>query len=290
MHTTHRYLQAEHLRKITIFSSLNDTELARILNAPENSIEEYKNKDVIFHEEEIGDCMYIILEGSVDIFVKGSLDYRDATIATLRAGDYFGENAVLIGDSVRRTASARAESPVKVFRIVKKPVLKAINKGTGIHEITARFPPDEVRDTIMKIPVFKSLKYDELLDIRDWASIENYGEGDFIINQGTPTDDMYIIIEGYVELSVLNNEGKSVFFETRKAVDYLGVTPLLPGQSGKYNLSVKSCCKSRVIKIPKEYFMAVLNRDKKIAHYLKEIYIVKKMKLDRILHGNHREI
>jgi CRP-like cAMP-binding protein len=289
MDTPHKYLQPDYLRKITIFSSLNDADLEIIINAPENGIEEYKNKDVIFHEEEIGNCMYIILEGSVDVFIKGSLDYRDATIATLRAGDYFGESAVLTGGEIRRNASVRAESPSKIFRIDKKHILNAINKIPGNTEISARFPPDEVRDIIMEMPMFSSLNYDELLNINDWTSIESYKENDFIFRQGEPADNMFIILEGFVEMLALNNDEKYVFFETRKPVDYIGVTPLLPGQDDKYKFSVKTCSETRVIKIPKDFFKQLLNRDIKLAKHLKNIHIVKKMKLGKIMSGNNQE-
>jgi len=289
MDIPHKYLQPEYLRKITIFSSLNDADLDKILTAPENGIEKYKSKEVIFHEEELGNCMYIILEGSVDVFVKGALDYRDATIATLREGDYFGENAVLTGGEVRRNASVRTESPTNIFRIDKKHILNAINRTPGNTEITARFPPDEVRENIMEMPMFSSLNYDELLNIRDWTSIETCEENDFIFKQGEPAEYMYIILEGYVELLALNDDGKFVFFETRKPVDYIGVTPFLPGQSGKYNLSVRACSETRVIKIPGKIFKGLLDRDMKLTKNIKDIHIVKKMKLDTIMHGDHQE-
>jgi CRP-like cAMP-binding protein len=289
MDTSQKYLQPEYLRKITIFSSLDDADLEIIINAPENGIEEYESKDVIFHEEEIGNCMYIILEGSVDVFIKGSLDYRDATIATLREGDYFGESAVLTGGEIRRNASVRAELPSKVFRIDKKHILNAINRVPGNTEINARFPPDEARDKIMEMPMFNSLNYDELLNIKDWTSIETFEENEFIFRQGELAGHMYIIIEGFVEMLSLNNEGKFVFFETRKPVDYIGVTPLLPGQDEKYKFSVKACSETRVIKIPKDFFKILLNRDKKLAKNLKDIYIVKKMKLDKIMQDASRD-
>ena len=289
MDTPHKYLQSEYLRKITIFSSLNDADLEMIINAPENGIEEYKSKDVIFHEEEIGNCMYIILEGCVDVFIKGSLDYRDATIATLREGDYFGENAVLTGGEVRRNASVKAESPSIIFRIDKKHILNAINKVPGNTDISGRFPPDEVRDKIMEMPMFNSLNYDELLNIKDWTSIETFEENDFIIKQGEPAEYMYIILEGFVELLVLGDEEKYVFFETRKPVDYIGATPLLPGHDGIYSLSVRTCSETRVIKISKDFFTQLLNRDKKLTQNLKNIHMVKKMKLDKIMYGNNQE-
>ena len=81
----------EYLRKVPIFESLSDAELQAIIDSPDNGYEEYEMKQGIIREAEIGDCMYVILEGTVEVSIKSSGGGREIAIATLREGDFFGE-------------------------------------------------------------------------------------------------------------------------------------------------------------------------------------------------------
>ncbi len=123
-------LQKELLKNTPIFRSLQDDILQKILEAPENRIEEYAPRDVIIRESEIGDCMYIILEGSVEILIKAEGSNREISIATLRTGDFFGERSLLPGSTGRRNASVKVLYPAKVFKIDKKYVLLSVKRDS----------------------------------------------------------------------------------------------------------------------------------------------------------------
>jgi len=267
------YLQPQHLRKIEIFSQLTEDELKQLLDAPENGIEDYESKKDIFHVSEVGECMYIILEGSVEVYVKGEFDNREMSIAVLRAGKYFGENVVLSEEPVKRTASVRAYLPAKVFRIDKQRVLEAIKGDT---KIRGRFPPDEVRDMIMSLPMFNSLEYDELLTIRDWAPFITYKQNEFVFKASDPAEYMYVILEGNVELLSAGSDGKSIVVSRYKEGNFFGETELMPDGKEKYGLYARASIESRIIKIPKEYFRLLLNRDSKLVDNLNIIHKLKK--------------
>ncbi len=71
-----------YLKKVPIFASLTHAELKAIIDSPDNSYEEYGMKQGIIREAEIGDCMYIILEGTVEVSIKGGGGGREIAIAT----------------------------------------------------------------------------------------------------------------------------------------------------------------------------------------------------------------
>jgi hypothetical protein len=69
--------------------------------------------DIIFSEGEIGNEMYIIQSGTVELLK--SIGKESRVLATLEKGDFFGEMSVL--EDLPRTASARAKTDVELVRI-----------------------------------------------------------------------------------------------------------------------------------------------------------------------------
>jgi CRP-like cAMP-binding protein len=74
---------------------------------------EFKEKEDIFREGDLGTEMYIIHEGKVEILKKTQAEERQ--LAVLEKGDFFGEMSIL--EDLPRTASARALSDVKLLQI-----------------------------------------------------------------------------------------------------------------------------------------------------------------------------
>src|SRR6266403_797780 len=63
-------------------------------------------REVVFAEDEPGDCLYLIAQGSVKISKKGRGGQQE-TLTYLPQGDFFGEMALV--DSGRRSAQASAQ-------------------------------------------------------------------------------------------------------------------------------------------------------------------------------------
>jgi CRP-like cAMP-binding protein len=299
-------LHTQLLKNIPIFRSLSDDFLQGILNAPENGIVEYEPKHLIIRESEIGDCMYIVLEGTVEVLIRAESSNREISIATLRAGDFFGERSLMPGSTGRRNATIKSVYQTKVFRIDKKYVLLSIKRDdfsldddedvTAINITSSKpaptpepkvppkpampaFPPDEVRDLIIKIRLFKSLNRDELLSIHDWTQIVKVGPGDFVLKESQPGDAMYVVLDGEVEIFTLDSDGKIVVLAKLNSGDYFGEQSLMPDSKGKRNAFARSDKESRLVKIPKEYFRLVLNRDSDLAKELKKKHESQKQKL-----------
>lgn len=271
-------VDAQLLRNTPLFSTLTDSQIEKILKAPENGIEEYPAKKQIIREAEVGNCMYIILEGTVDVSIRSGSGNREISIAYLRAGDFFGEKSLLPDSTGRRNASIRAMHPTKVFKIDKKYVLLGIKKDADVieddsedeTEVNFNFEPDEVRDTIRKLRIFKSLNYDELNSIRDWTEVISVGPGDFVLKQAQKGEHMYVILEGTVEVFVLDDDGKIVVLATLNDGDYFGEHALMPDTTGKRNAFARADKEARLVKIPKDYFRLMLNRDSELFESLKK--------------------
>jgi len=75
----------------------------------------YQPGEIVFNEGEVGETMFIIQEGEVRIHKR--VRDRETTLAVLKAGDFFGEMAII--DQEPRSASATAASAAKIIVLSK---------------------------------------------------------------------------------------------------------------------------------------------------------------------------
>lgn len=84
----------------------------------------FQDGQVIIQEGEIGDCMYVIQEGEVEV-IKCE-DDREVLLAVLGEGDIFGEMAILEGEE--RVATVRARGLARVVTVDKKNFLRRVHE------------------------------------------------------------------------------------------------------------------------------------------------------------------
>jgi CRP-like cAMP-binding protein len=102
-----------HLKRIPLFSSVPEKEL-EIINLKLQDVS-YGKGQTIINEGETGDCLYLIRNGKVKVI--GMPDNVEIILSYLREGDYFGEMALITGDS--RSATVVADSDVDLWRLSK---------------------------------------------------------------------------------------------------------------------------------------------------------------------------
>ena len=285
---TDNKISPSHLSKVPIFASLSDAELKEIINSPDNGYEEYDMKQGIIREEEIGDCMYVILEGTVEVSIRSGTGRREITIATLREGDFFGEQCLLPGGTGRRNASVRALYPSKLFRIDKKHVLLHVGGLDESEDATVpafKSEEKEVREMLGKLRLFQSLSEVELDSYRSWTEVIKVGPGDFVLKESAPGEHLYVILDGIVEVFIIDEDGKINILARLEPGDYFGEQALMDGSSGERNAYVRTDNETRLIKIAKEYFKLALKRDSVLAMALSKVGEAQKEEIAK-LEGN----
>src|SRR5262245_11853962 len=100
------------LQKHAVFSLLEGDTLA--LLAEQLEMVSFGIGESIVHEGETGHCAFLLFSGKVRVFKEGPAG-KPITLATLSAGDLFGEHAILQDEA--RTASVRAAEDCVLFRI-----------------------------------------------------------------------------------------------------------------------------------------------------------------------------
>ena len=96
-------LAVDSLRRCALFAHVDDPGLTTLagLMRPRR----FRRNEVIFHQDDIGDSLHIVVEGGVKI-VLPSQEGDEAIIASLKPGDFFGELALLDGAPRSTTATA----------------------------------------------------------------------------------------------------------------------------------------------------------------------------------------
>ncbi|MBT4815702.1 MAG: cyclic nucleotide-binding domain-containing protein [Lentisphaerae bacterium] len=94
------------LKELKIFAGLSDEELA-IVSAG-MARREHKAGYTVFREGELGDAVYIVASGLVDVSTRIAGDV-EKNLLTLRTGGVFGELALLTGDPRSATATTKSD-------------------------------------------------------------------------------------------------------------------------------------------------------------------------------------
>lgn len=79
---------------------------------PQKFVRSYQKSEVIFSENSPGKDMYIVYSGKVGLHTKEALGHKKL-LATVKAGDFFGEMALV--DDSPRSATAIARILAKEF-------------------------------------------------------------------------------------------------------------------------------------------------------------------------------
>ena len=110
------------LRGIPMFAKLEPSKLKLIAFASAHLT--FDHGEALFYEGDPSDGVYLIDEGQVVICVDN--DGTEIKVATLSSRELFGEMAILRNEP--RSATIRAEGPVKVLRIDGEMFLRVVTE------------------------------------------------------------------------------------------------------------------------------------------------------------------
>jgi CRP-like cAMP-binding protein len=90
--------------------------------------EAYADNEVIIHEGEVGDCMYVVQEGQVEVYVHRGND--EIILNVLLPGSFFGEMALF--DKDVRSASVRALGPARILTVDRKNLMRRVHEDPAL--------------------------------------------------------------------------------------------------------------------------------------------------------------
>ena len=124
---------------IPFFKGFSDAEKEKLIIRAD-CFEKYRQEDVIFKQGDIGDTLFLVLQGEVVLTRLGTIKVEegrvslkeefDKKITTLDPGSIFGEISMLTES--RRNVSARVESEQVVVMKITKKLIDSLGHHTQI--------------------------------------------------------------------------------------------------------------------------------------------------------------
>jgi len=106
----------------------------------------FADGECIVREGDIGDTFYLIRSGEVQVSVQDRKSRRQVMLGCMRAGDFFGEVALLTGRP--RTATVCAKGTVELMELSRADFEKIVKDYPRIRSIVETYLKKRVRDTI----------------------------------------------------------------------------------------------------------------------------------------------
>lgn len=253
----------EFLRNRSLFSLFSDRELEEI--ADRATVKNMGFGELLFEQGEAGEAFYVVYSGKIRI-VRETEDGGEMNLGTRRAGDYFGESALVTDDTRNATARSAGESVVirfdrDVFReyFYDKPELRAefdkFIRNNSIHQFIRsctqlkEVPPDEIRSLVRKL------------------DSEFFEEGEVVIRQGTEPGKFYLIEEGKLKVERWEDDEKEIVNFLQEG-DFFGEKALVEDSTRAADVKCLTDC--NLFSISREDFAELLEDSPQFHKVLKD--------------------
>jgi hypothetical protein len=180
------------LQRLALFSDLEPGELRTLADVAQ--VVQFPASALIFREGEAGDCAYIVVRGSVQVFVIDR-NGDEVVLAQLKELSHVGEQSLLPGSSGRRNASLRAHEDTTLLRFPKAELQKIFTQRHTLKELLSQTGRQQVQAN--KIRTAKL--------VREWA--------------------LFMFINGFISIGILC--GLAMVFKTPFIFPSLGATAFL---------------------------------------------------------------
>lgn len=134
------------LKLVPLFSEMSPAllrELARRLRPVR-----FRSGTAVFHADDVGSMLYIIIQGAVKIFIPSS-DGREVVLAILRPGEVFGEMSLL--DDEHRSASATTLEDTEMVSLSRQDLQEVLTRHPDAARAILRVLARRLRQTNLSI-------------------------------------------------------------------------------------------------------------------------------------------
>lgn len=215
----------DRLCKVPLFSEMQPAELVAVFERM--AIRCSPVGTLICEEGDVGDSMYILAEGNVEVSVKEP-DGSQLGLARLRGGDFFGEYSLLTQSA--RNATVTAKTDVELLEITRSDFEEVSRQHPRIWSVLQNYLKKRVLDTIFaRSSVFRALSQKERSDLAARISPRPMKLDEVVMEEGTDGDEMFFIKTGQLVVSATQTEERVALGELGPG-DYFGEVAMLTGK------------------------------------------------------------
>jgi cAMP-dependent protein kinase regulator len=208
----------EILTKSFMFSALQDNDFEVVINAMQERTVEANER--LIEQGDDGNNMFVIESGQMDCYKK--IDGTDKLVKECKAGDYFGELALLY--NCPRAASVVAH---------EKSVMWELDRETFNYIVrdAATLRREKYEAFLRSVPILETMEAYERNSMGDALQTQSAKEGEVIVQQGEAGDRFYILEKGECKVLKRYVEGSEPQEVMQyKPGDYFGELALLKNE------------------------------------------------------------
>ena len=180
------------LKRLALFSELEAGDLRALADAAQ--VVEFPPSALIFREGEAGDCAYVVVRGSVQVFAVDR-NGDEVVLAQLKELSHVGEQSLLPSHSGRRNASLRSCENTTLIRIPKAEFQTVVAHRLRLKDLLSQTGGQQVRANAIRTTRLS----------RMWA--------------------LFMLINGFISIGILC--GLAMAFRTPFIFPSLGATAFL---------------------------------------------------------------
>eukprot|EP00922_Rhytidocystis_sp_ex-Travisia-forbesii_P034695 GHVS01051529.1.p1 GENE.GHVS01051529.1~~GHVS01051529.1.p1 ORF type:complete len:312 (+),score=33.85 GHVS01051529.1:362-1297(+) len=194
-----------------LFNSLDKKNLSTVIDAFQEI--NIASGVTIITQGDDGDKLYLIEEGSVEVFKQHSNAKQPKLMCEMIAGDAFGELALMY--NAPRAATVKSKTPMKLWGLDRQSFNNIVRDAATKQR--------EMYDAFLKeVPLLKDMDPYERSKISDALKPRDFGPNEVMIKQGDAGDIFYMITGG---TAVAHKDGVKV--EDYEKGGYFGELALL---------------------------------------------------------------
>lgn len=212
-----------------LFGHLSEYGLQDVVNAFKE-VRPPRDQDVIRQGDD-GDCLYILYEGSVDVYVspeekgKPAPETKGARVASLHPGSLFGELALMYS-SPRSATVTVTQHNTRLWALDREPFKMLLAKS-------ARDTLNQLDSWLRRVDIFQVLTQEQMNTLQDALTRKVVEPGVSIIRQGEVGDSFYLLEEGSAAAYITGPDGEKEVHKYSQVGSYFGELALLKDEPRK---------------------------------------------------------
>lgn len=239
---TVRYRLRTLQERIPVLAAASEEHLRETMLTSE--IREFGAGEEIIRQDDYTNDFLILESGRVDI-IRTTEDGEHKPVATLTAGNFFGEMSLL--SHRRRSATARAAERSRVISIPRKAILKLIRSSPGVGELVDQAFLIRALNGFL----FPGTNTAVLGSLATEATLEARPKDYRVFAEGEDADAFYLIRNGMVKISRMVG-GREIILAYLVAGNFFGEGALLTSEPR--NATVTTIFPSELIRVSKGAF------------------------------------